>query len=335
MFFLIDFHDNVMYIKIFFPYDCIQTKSGVLIGRFYSSTNCYYILSIIPQEKFNVILNKVNCQSTIKSENYEVLGLWLCCEEDKQKISQAPFVCNKNCLILKKHNQCFSVVMVKPKHKIESIEIKCGVIIFFKSENILHSRSLYSLMNDYLALNSKTEFSSTVWSSTECDFNELYQSINLKTIVCLYSEVLGYYDQRKKQTLFSKSKVPYFFFEFWIKLIFFIVYGSVNVFKLLKIFKNPLYMKFIELSSTGTHFLLKVKLLLKLQSDEITYQEKLDIIFAFFYDAVLGVFFCIWIYSSSHVWFYAFQILMPSVDYIAKQVICYPIFVIVCFEQLN
>lgn len=310
-----------MHIKIFFPLDKINAKSGFLFGQYCSSKNCYYILVVSPDQNYANSYPKTSA-SLSGIENLTILGQWFNKKENvEQDLLTSYLNFHEQWLVLKSSDQQVSAIVMKSQQSNTSVDSENGVIILFKFASLFNSKTLLPEMKKFLPTQSnqaKLPLSALKEYGYTCD--PLCQIIDLSMVFLLYLKVLNNCQIKRKHSWSSETIFSQFYCKFWNQLLFLLHLFSLKALKTCEFFDKPVNFKYIEFSSIGTHVYLKLKLLFKLCSNEASFQSRMEILTALFFDFVLGLLFWSWLSSNSFLWFHTSKTLMPSLDYTAKQV---------------
>ena len=318
-----------MHITVFLPCFSLNAKSGILVGYYSPIQSCYYVLSVKALDKYHAVLTQRNYLIQSHDEKCEILGLWLAPDQNSKLIvAAASILSQKNWIILRKSNYDLSLIYVQPKKEIEVFETQTGVVILYEIKCVLQGRGLLPKFQQYSqslfsskSVVSKIQFPTTNINDSQHNRNFFAQVIDAEMVVSLYIRVLKFYSYSPTATANNIFPGIYLlicclysilmkFFKFKLLWIF--------VTKFFKVLKHYLFDNLVQVSSVGAHFSLKLKLLSSLCNSDLT--KKQDIASALVFDCILGVSFCFWILNYSRIWFYASEILMPSVDMIAKNV---------------
>jgi len=321
-----------MSVKVFLPFSCFNANSGILLGYYSFQKSCYYVLSVTDLEKYDSILANVNQALSPNDGKCEAFGLWLKSSEntDTNLIAAAATIMSReNWIILEKSNSNLSLICIQKKREIEIIQSQIGVVILYNEQYILDGKNLLPKFEKHLKVKSSNKLIAAATFPTSESNGDCKQNIDLshvadtEMILFLYAKVLKY---RSNYRSACSANMPHgiilvsnYFHQIWIKLCFVNLLWLVFV-KIFTLFKCYLFDNLAHFSSIGTHLSLKIKLLHSLCMDDTSQQQKRDVASSIAVDCFFGILFCYWIVSYSSLWFYASELLMPSVDVIAKNV---------------
>ena len=314
--------------KVFFPYHCINSSPGVLVGYFYVEKECYYVLSVVALKDYKTVLNKINLGLLRNEEKCEALGIWLGRGDDVKCFSAATLTgVKKQWIILNSCDGNVNLIHITPKREINTMLSQSGVLFLYNSVHILEGANLLPQFRKLLPKHASkmTNLSANGDCTYMANCDSLFNVADHDMMIYLYSKLTQFHS-RTMQYYVNNSWLQNFLAScslYWIFDNFFIIACKLlkkALAKGLPFIRERVLDKLANFSCIAAHLSLKSKLLHSLCDPKATQRHKCDIALAIVCDFVIGAIFCFWLLSSSNVWFYVSKILMPSVDVIAKNV---------------